>query len=122
MDIEYIRGMFDVMSSQYSGEEEMELSDVFKYPKQIEYKSSEDNLSDRCKDLQLQHMRHLQDIEKKLGKFQRCIMPTEGGKNNLFRSVLLQMHIPKGLMPNIVRHQLAEFMTEQVCFFLLKMK
>ena len=122
MDIEYIRGMFDVMSSQYSSEEEMELSDVFKYPKQIEYKSSEDNLSDRCKDLQLRHLWHLQDIEKKLAEFQRCIMPTEGGKNNLFRSVLLQMHIPKGLMPNIVLHQLAEFMTEQVCFFFLKMK
>ena len=49
-------------------------------------------------------------------------MPTEGGKNNLFRSVLPQMHIPRGLMPNIVRHQLAQFMTEQVCFFFPKMK
>ena len=32
------------------------------------------------------------------------------------------MHIPRGLMPNIVRHQLAEFMMEQVCFFFPKMK
>ena len=43
------------MSSQYTGQE-MELSDAFKYPKQIEYKSSHHYLSDRCKQLRLKHL------------------------------------------------------------------
>ena len=61
--MDYIRGMFDVMSSQYTGQEEMKLSDAFKYPKQIEYESSHDYLSDRCKQLRLKHLWELQEID-----------------------------------------------------------
>ena len=114
--------MFDVMASHYSGEEEMELNDNLKFPKLIEYKLGEDKLPDHFKDMQLRHSRHWKEIEKKLTEYDRCIVPTEGGKNNLLRSVLLQIHIPKGLQANIVRHQLAEFMTQNVSFFFPKMK
>ena len=95
--MDYIRGMFDIMSSQYTGQEEMELSDAFKYPKQIEYKLSHDYLSDRCKQLRLKHLWELQEIDQKLSKLEQCIVPTEEDKNNLFRSILLQMNIPKKL-------------------------
>ena len=44
------------------------------------------------------------------------------GKNNIFRSVPLQIHIPKGLTPNIVCHQFAEFITQNVSFLFPKMK
>ena len=47
---------------------------------------------------------------------------TEGGSNNLFHAVLLQLHIPRGLTPDIVCHQLAAYMTLQVSFFYPKMK
>ena len=114
--------MFDVMASHYSGEEEMELDDIFKFPKPIEYKLEEDRLPNHVKHMQLRHARHWKQIEKRLTEYNRCIVQTEGGKNNLFRSVLLQMHIPKRLTPNIVRHQVAEFMTENVSFFYPKMK
>ena len=56
MDFEYIRGMFDVMASHYSGEEEMELNDIFKFPKPTEYKLREDKWPDLLKDMQLQHL------------------------------------------------------------------
>ena len=122
MDFEYIQGMFDVMASHYSGEEEMELKDIFKFPKPIEHKSEEDRLPHYVKHMQLRHALQWKQIEKRLTEYNRCIVQTEGGKNNLLRSVLLQMHIPKGLTPNIVRHQVAEFMTENVSFFFPKMK
>ena len=67
--MDYIRGMFDVMSSQYTGQD-MELSDAFKYPKQIEYKSSHDYLLDRCKQLRLKHLWQLQEIDQKLSKLE----------------------------------------------------
>ena len=56
MDFEYIRGMFDVMASHYSREEEMELNDIFKFPKPIEYKLREDKWPDVLKDMQLRHL------------------------------------------------------------------
>ena len=68
--MDYIRGMFDVMSSQYTSQEEMELSDTFKYPKQMEYKSSHDYLSDRCKQLCLKHLWELQKIRQKFLKLE----------------------------------------------------
>ena len=55
MDFQYIQGIFDVMASDYSGEEEMELNDIFKFPKPIEYKSEEDRLPDHVKHMQLRH-------------------------------------------------------------------
>ena len=58
MDFEYIRGMFDVMASHYSSKEEMQLNDIFKYRKLIEYKLAEDKLPDQLKDMQLRHSQH----------------------------------------------------------------
>ena len=114
--------MFEVMSIEYSGKVEMQLGDELKYPKQIEYSSLEEHLSDMYKIWNLWHLWELQEIDKKLAQFHPCVVPTEGDRNNMFWAVLLQLHIPKGLIPNIVRHQVAEFMTEQVSFFYPKMK
>ena len=66
MDFEYIQGMFDVMASHYSGEEEMELKDIFKFPKPIEYKSEEDRLPHYVKHMQLRHAHQWKQIEKRL--------------------------------------------------------
>ena len=84
VNIEYIKGMFEVMSIEYSGKVKMQLRVELKYPKQIQYSSSEEHLSDMCKNLRLRHFWELQQIDKKLAQFQQCVVPTERGRNNLF--------------------------------------
>ena len=72
------------MSIQHSGKVEMQLRVELKYPKQIEYSSSEEHLSDMSKNLRLWHLWELQEIDQKLAQFHPYVVPTEGDGNNMF--------------------------------------
>ena len=72
VDEDYIKGIFEVMSTQYSGEVHIELRDDLKYPQQIQCGFLQRHLSDVCKKLKLNHLFELQSIENHLNHCQRC--------------------------------------------------
>ena len=56
-------------------------------------------------------------MSKYLTKYNRCAISTKVDNNSLIRSVIVQLKTPKGLMSQIVRHQLAQYMASEVVFF-----
>ena len=46
VDVYYFKGMFEVMSMQYSGDINIELRDELKYPRQVQNTALQEHLSD----------------------------------------------------------------------------
>ena len=117
IDEEYLTGMFEAMPSHYSDEVNITIDKKFNYPKQMKYGAEHSVLSDKCKQLKLKNTTELQVIERHLNRLKRSPVDTKADKNSAIRAVLHQLHVPRKLTSEIVRHQIASYMVEQVNFF-----
>ena len=61
-------------------------------------------------------------VNKHLDRYRRCCVPTTADHNNLIRAVLVQLKTTKGLTSEILRHQISEYMANEVVFFYPIMK
>ena len=121
VDEGFINGMLDVMSPKYSGPVNMELNEKLRYPAQLKYDYFQE-LSKECQQFHLRSEVQAVIVERYLKNIQRIGIETKSDYNNLIRAVMTQLKIPPKLSCEIVRHQLAAFMIQEVSFFHPRMK
>ena len=60
---------------------------------------------------------HLNRVDKYLDTLDRVAIATDGGYNNLFKAIRMQLHVPKRFTEVMMRHQLSSYLIERVEFF-----
>ena len=60
---------------------------------------------------------HLNRVDKYLDTLDRVAIATDGGYNNLFKAIRMQLHVPKHFTEDMMRHQLSSYLIERVEFF-----
>ena len=80
------------------------------------------HLPKQCQVLKLHSTEELLVVNKHLDRYHRCCVATTVDHNNLIRAVLVQLKTTKGLTSDILRHQISEYMANEVVFFYPIMK
>ena len=75
------------------------------------------HLPKQCQVPKLHSAEELIVVNKHLDRYRRCCVATTADHNNLIRAILLQLKTTKGLMSEILRHQISEYMASEVVFF-----
>ena len=117
MDEEYLDGILYEMAPRYVRQYSAEVPEVFKYSSDTDHEKTHASLSTKCKEMKLQSQLSYEFVSKYLTKYNRCAISTKVDNNSLIHSVIVQLKTPKGLMSQIVRHQLAQYMASEVVFF-----
>ena len=74
-------------------------------------------LSDAVKKIRGRMTIHLNRVDKYLDTLDRVAIATDGGYNNLFKAIRMQLHVPKRFTEDMMRHQLSSYLIERVEFF-----
>ena len=74
-------------------------------------------LSDAVKKIRGRMTIHLNRVDKYLDTLDRVAIATDGGYNNLFKAIRMQLHVPKCFTEDMMRHQLSSYLIERVEFF-----
>ena len=74
-------------------------------------------LSDAVKKICGRMTIHLNRVDKYLDTLDRVAIATDGGYNNLFKAIRMQLHVPKHFTEDMMRHQLSSYLIERVEFF-----
>ena len=74
-------------------------------------------LSDAVKKIRRRMTIHLNRVDKYLDTLDRVAIATDGGYNNLFKAIRMQLHVPKRFTEDMMRHQLSSYLIERVEFF-----
>ena len=90
-------------------------------PCQMSYGPADIYLCQRAKTIRLCSGQHLKMVENYLDSVHRLIVPTDRGYNNVFDSIMAQLHVPKKFTSNVMRHQLASYFIENTDFLYPKM-
>ena len=78
-------------------------------------------LSDAVKKIRGCMTIHLNRIDKYLDTLDRVAIATDGGYNNLFKAIRMQLHVPKCFTEDMMQHQLSSYLIERVEFFYSEM-
>ena len=105
------------MVPRYVGQYSAEVPEVFKYSSDTDHEKTHANLSTKCKEMKLRSQLLYEFVSKYLTKYNRCAISAKVDNNSLICSVIVQLKTLKGLMSQIVRHQLAQYMASEVVFF-----
>ena len=74
-------------------------------------------LSDAVKKIRGRMTIHLNRVDKYLDTLDRVAIATDGGYNNLFKAIRMQLHVLKCFPEDMMRHQLSSYLIERVEFF-----
>ena len=114
--------MMEELDDEYSGDPNTEIPSAMCYPHQISYGPMDKHLPDGVKRIRGRSSQHLNRVEKYLERFNRVLIPTDTGNNNLVRAIKIQLHTPKNFTDDMMRHQLGYYFIESVDFLFPKMK
>ena len=121
VDQSFLAGMIEEIPRKYSGKPNLEIPESMQTPRQLSYGPADKYLCQRAKIIHLHSGQHLKTVEKYLDSVHRLIVPTDRGYNNVFDSIMTQLHVPKKFTSNVMRHQLASYFIENVDFLYPKM-
>ena len=110
------------MASQYIGELNKSADPELAYTNKKVQDELFRHLPKQCQVLKLHTAEQLLVVNKHLDRYRRCCVTTMADHNNLIRAVLVQLKTTKGLTSEILRHQISEYMANEVVFFYPIMK
>ena len=121
VDESFLAGMIEEIPRKYSGKPNLDIPQSMQTPRQMSYGPADKYLCQRAKTMRLRSGQHLKMVDKYLDSVHRLIVPTDRGYNNVFDSIMAQLHVPKKFTSNVMRHQLASYFIENVDFLYPKM-
>ena len=115
--VEYLNGIFLEMAPQYIGPLNKSADRALGYSNEKVRDELFRHLPKQCQVLKLHSAEQLEVVNKHLDRYRRCCVSTTADHNNLIRAVLVQLKTTKGLTSEILRHQISEYMANEVVFF-----
>ena len=116
VDNGFIAGMIEELPLKYSGKVNINIPQFMSSPEVRSYGPMDQFLPDLAKKMFLRSSDELNIVQKYLDMCERVIIPMDKGGNNLIRSVMTQIHMPKNFTEQMFRHQLASYFVESVDF------
>ena len=112
----------EAMDPDYHGIVTTLIPSSMKYPSQVVYGPIEKHLGEDVKKLQLHSTSEWKVVNGLLKRCKRVYVETKSDRNNAIRAICIQLHTPKEVTPEILRHQVAEYMVQEALFFEPKMR
>ena len=112
----------EAMDPDYRGIVTTPIPSSMKYPSQVVYGPMEKHLGEDVKKLRLHSTSEWKVVNGLLKQCKRVYVETKSDRNNAIRAICIQLHTLKEVTPEILRHQVAEYMVQEVLFFEPKMR
>ena len=109
--------MVEELPMRYVGDANLKIPLTMQYPVPISYGPMDKYLSDAVKKICGRMTIHLNRVDKYLDTLDRVAIATDGGYNNLFKTIRMQLHVPKCFTEDMMQHQLSSYLIERVEFF-----
>ena len=109
--------MVEELPIRYVGDANLKIPLTMQCPVPISYGPMDKYLSDAVKTIRGRMTIHLNRVDKYLDTLDRVAINTDGGYNNLFKAIRMQLHVPKRFTEDMMRHQLSSYLIERVEFF-----
>ncbi|MCG8626385.1 MAG: hypothetical protein MJE68_30850 [Proteobacteria bacterium] len=122
MSEQFISGMLETLPRDIGGNVDMEVPEKLKYQPSTKYGKDADALLSLAKKMQLRNGLAFQKVQRQLSQLLRKVLDTRADYNSAIRVVLLQLHYPKRVKSDTVRHQIAAHMVQSYDFYYPKMR
>ena len=109
--------MVEELPMRYVGDANLKILLTMQCPVPISYGPMDKYLPDAVKKIHGCMTIHLNRVDKYLDTLDRVAIATDGGYNNLFKAIRMQLHVPKRFTEDMMRHQLSSYLIERVEFF-----
>ena len=107
----------EAMDPDYCGIVTTPIPTSMKYPSQVLYGPMESHLGEDVKKLQLHSTSKWKVVNRLLKRCKRVYVETKSDRNNAIKAICIKLHVPKEVTPEILRHQVAEYMVQEALFF-----
>ena len=112
----------EAMDPDYCGIVTTPIPTSMKYSSQVWYGPMESQLGEDVKKLRLHSTSEWKVVNRLLKRCKRVYVETKSDCNNAIRAICIQLHVPKEVTLEILRHQVAEYMVQEALFFEPKMR
>ena len=122
VDIPFLSGVMEAMDPDYRCIVTTLIPTSMKYPSQVLYGLMEKHLGEDVKKLRLHSTSEWKVVNGLFKRCKRVYVETKSDRNNAIRAICIQLHVLKEVTPEILRHQVAEYMVQEALFFEPKMR
>ena len=107
--------MVEELPMRYVGDANLKIPLTMQCPVPISYDPMDTYLSDAVKKIRGRMTIHLNRVDKYLDTLDRVAIATDGGYNNLFKAIRMQLHILKHFTEDMMGHQLSSINIHIIC-------